>query len=702
MRRNIAVMSLVIVALTGYRGTSVDAAVVHAVPATIAGDCSTDATASINSWIQSVPDGSTLVFHPGACYRVDGALQLVDRHDLVINGLGATFKAVAKGDLWRDQWAIIGGNNITLKNMTAQGVNPAPKYDPRYEGQHNFQIYGAANITLDNVHGKNAHGDFVGVDPDGRVTPVIPARNITVRNSTANIVGRMTVFCGYCDGLTVDNNVFSGNGYDVIDLETEYDYGYNRNIRITNNVINDLRYAFVASIPASNDVRNVVISGNFMNDYPLTCWQPVHIERHPHVTSGKLPGPFLIENNRFKALGDGVWLSHADNVTVRGNTIDYRPMGCDALSGVRAYNSDGGSITGNDVTGAEAIATLDDASTNWIVCGNKISDDGTYTSPEPCPDVAPRRTLTRVGRLGGPTRVETAVAVSRHLHASAEAVVVARSDRYADALAAGPLGARLHAPVLLNSAHALDRAVASEVQRLGARQVVLVGGDQALSPRVETSLRTMGLTTRRIAGSNRFDTARLIARELPAYHDVFVAEGANSDTRRGWPDALSASGLASMLTRPVLLVEHGRLPPETAAALPSGGIATIIGGSSAVSERVEAAIATRVGSVRRIAGADRYATSLAVAQEVGRRGITTERVLLARGRNWPDGLAAGAAAGTGDGVLVLVRGDLHIDSEAASQWLFERSKEVTEILLVGGPAALGSTLEESVRERMSS
>ena len=41
--------------------------------------CSTDATSEILSWIASVPNNSTLVFGAGACYRIEGTLELHGR-----------------------------------------------------------------------------------------------------------------------------------------------------------------------------------------------------------------------------------------------------------------------------------------------------------------------------------------------------------------------------------------------------------------------------------------------------------------------------------------------------------------------------------------------------------------------------------------------------------------------------------------------
>ena len=74
----------------------------------------------------------------------------------------------------------------------------------------------------------------------------------------------------------------------------------------------------------------------------------------------------------------------------------------------------------------------------------------------------------RPQRVAGSDRVATAIALSQRSFRSAPAVVIARSDAYADALAAAPLAGKLHAPVLLTPPSSLDGRVADEVARLGA------------------------------------------------------------------------------------------------------------------------------------------------------------------------------------------------------------------------------------------
>ena len=302
-----------------------------------------------------------------------------------------------------------------------------------------------------------------------------------------------------------------------------------------------------------------------------------------------------------------------------------------------------------------------------------------------------------VERYAGPERTETAAEISGRDRASATTVVLARADDYADALTGGPLAVHLDAPLLLSAREALSAAARDEIERLGATQAVLLGGEAALSAEVERDLEALGVTVRRVAGVNRFATAAAVAGELPATDEVLIAEGDDPVPSRGFPDALSAAGLGSAQGLPILLVVTDTLPAETAAALDASVDATIVGGSSAVSEEVAAAVDERVDAVVRLAGATRYGTSAAVAQEALARGITPDVVWVATGDDFPDGLVAGAAAGRDDGLLLLVDGTSLAGSPETRDLLAANIADVEVVRIAGGTAAVSAAVEEELR-----
>ncbi len=310
---------------------------------------------------------------------------------------------------------------------------------------------------------------------------------------------------------------------------------------------------------------------------------------------------------------------------------------------------------------------------------------------------------SRIDRRGGENRIETAVSLSRLAFSSADTVVIARSDQYADALAGGPLAARYAAPLLLSGPSGLSESVKAEIQRLGATKALLLGGTAALSTQIEDDLAAAGIAKAdqtRFAGENRFGTAQLISADLGGSL-VYVVEGINADSTRGWPDAVMASGIAALDQAPVLLVTRDGVPPETIAALDAlnAAEATIVGGTSAVSSATRAIIDDHTGTVTRISGESRFHTSVEVVQQAARNGANVKRLYVATGLNYPDALAAGAALATDDGVLLLVRGPGPLD-QVTIDWL-DRKDGFDRITVIGGPAAISPDVYAELEGRLN-
>ena len=299
-----------------------------------------------------------------------------------------------------------------------------------------------------------------------------------------------------------------------------------------------------------------------------------------------------------------------------------------------------------------------------------------------------------VERYSGVSRIETAIAVSGRDRDSADTVLIARADDHADALAAGPLAVALDAPLLLSDSAALTPATRDEVRRLGAANVILLGGEAALAPAVAESLGAAGVDVRRISGRHRYATAAAIAAELPDSAGVVVASGAS------FPDALSASALAAALRQPVLLADRDALPQETAARLDESTDVTVVGGPAALSDAVLGELDAAAGSVRRVSGPTRYATSAAAARAALDAGASPAVTWIATGNAFPDALVAAAAAGRDDGWLLLVDGADLGGSPETRDALAERAADIEVVRIAGGRAAVTEAVEAALAAQL--
>lgn len=231
---------------------------------------------------------------------------------------------------------------------------------------------------------------------------------------------------------------------------------------------------------------------------------------------------------------------------------------------------------------------------------------------------------------------------------------------------------------------------------------------------------TGAVSSVRVAGDDRYLTAIEVARlvgggSLTGLDRLIVVTG------EAFPDALVASGLAGHLDRcgsdlcgrtAILLTRQASLPAEVAAAIAESGVAAteilVVGGPSAVSDPVHAAIARAAGwngagmnPVPRIFGQTRYETSVAVLDYVRTLGGASlpssyRTVLVANGENFPDALAGGALAYRNGHLTVLSRPRSAPDTTLRGI----DDLDATCAILLGGPAALTPVVGTQVDEAL--
>lgn len=288
-----------------------------------------------------------------------------------------------------------------------------------------------------------------------------------------------------------------------------------------------------------------------------------------------------------------------------------------------------------------------------------------------------------VSRLAGADRYATAAAVSAaRFGAGVPAAYVATGAGFADALSAGPAAGSHRGPVLLVTRDAIPDPTAEELRRLRPARIYVAGGTAAVSAVVETQLRqyTLG-PVERLSGADRYGTAARVSasRFSPANTRMaFIASGA------GFADALAA-GWAGVDRGPVLLTTRDSLPAATQEELRRLVPPTIavVGGPSSVSDGVMQQLRSfTTGNVDRLAGPDRYGTSAAVSAVF--TPAAADEILLATGRDFPDALAGGPAAGSA-GLPVLLS-----DKACVPTAVHREARRIApaRVVLLGGPSAL--------------
>ncbi|HUH06166.1 MAG TPA: septal ring lytic transglycosylase RlpA family protein [Egibacteraceae bacterium] len=202
-----------------------------------------------------------------------------------------------------------------------------------------------------------------------------------------------------------------------------------------------------------------------------------------------------------------------------------------------------------------------------------------------------------VERIAGSSRYATASAAALEVSESgASEVVLALGEHpdasraWPDAVAAGALAATAdRIPTLLTAPDELPAETEEALADLGAKRVLVVGGEGAISAAVENRLTKLGYEVERFAGASRYETSALLAQEAltrtPAGERMVIfATGSN------FPDALSAGALAASVTGPLLLVPPRELSRPVDQFLRhhtdrwAGGV--VVGGPAAADEEV--------------------------------------------------------------------------------------------------------------------
>ena len=192
-------------------------------------------------------------------------------------------------------------------------------------------------------------------------------------------------------------------------------------------------------------------------------------------------------------------------------TIKYRSV--DKNMGTVSKESETVAIKGGVIEGSTATAKSGYKFVKWIdTDGNEISRDkkilptkresATYIAvfekvqkPNPTDPTTPTEpskpsepTKPEGDRINGKDRIETAIEISKKYFGQASTVIVVDRKDFPDAMTASVLSKLLKAPILLTETNKLDPRVASEIKRLGARDVIIVGGNSSVSEAVKKEL----------------------------------------------------------------------------------------------------------------------------------------------------------------------------------------------------------------------
>lgn len=289
--------------------------------------------------------------------------------------------------------------------------------------------------------------------------------------------------------------------------------------------------------------------------------------------------------------------------------------------------------------------------------------------------------------LAGQDRYDTAVKVSNDGWTKSDTVFLVNGKAIADALTATPLAKLKSAPILLTEKDKLNDLTSKEMDRLKAKNVVIIGGKDSISKGLEDKLVESGKQVQRISGDDRKDTSKKIAEEVLKIKKVDTISLVNG--YKGLADAISFSPVAGEKTIPIILTDNKGLysMPEDLKDTSKITKSYIIGGL----ESVPRSVTSNLSSPERVSGINRSDTNAQIIEKFYPSDKLDYVFVSKNGQKNPDelidGLAVGAYAAKVSSPIVLANSKLSDKQVKALE-----NKKISNITQVGlGPNSMAVT-----------
>src|SRR5664280_2679972 len=323
-----------------------------AVPLTIEHTGATEVSAALNTFIESVPDGSIISFPTGATYKLHQGIQFANRHNLIFEGNGTTLQvdatAAANDSLSSPFYVgylythdVYGGNtDIVIHDFILVGNDPTPgTFTEGSESAAGIKIYDADRVEVYDITSSATNGDFLNVYEASKGVWVHDCHVLTAgRNGIAVISG---------SDILVEDCAFDVSGWITFDVEANVVGEASSNVTFRNNTAGTWVYAFFTVYDiheAAIDqitVDNNTVTGGSLN----TLVVDGGTVRMTRIT--------FTNNKGTVAAGPVLAFSYVDGLTVTGNV---QPLSSGALMSITSCTQ----MVLEGITAA-GLALMDDA-----------------------------------------------------------------------------------------------------------------------------------------------------------------------------------------------------------------------------------------------------------------------------------------------------------------------------------------------------
>lgn len=313
-----------------------------------------------------------------------------------------------------------------------------------------------------------------------------------------------------------------------------------------------------------------------------------------------------------------------------------------------------------------------DANTKELLGADKLKSNDNTQSTKPYV----------VSRIYGKDRIDTSIQIAKSYIKTSEFAILANQNNFPDSLSATVLSKKYNAPILLTDSKVADKSLIQEIKRLQTKYFVKIGGEKSISNEVAKQLLPEKSKVRSFKGADRYATNAEIIKEFKDADTCIIASGEN------FADSLSIGAYATKNGYPIVLVQKNKINDVTKQALKDSKIKKcyIVGGENSISKSLEKELPQ---VIERIAGNDRYETSLKIADKFYK---DAEGAYLASGEVFADSLAINPIAAKFDVPLILTPKDKL--PQKTLEYL-EKSK-IIQVAIIGGEKTVSKQIQQEL------
>lgn len=435
--------------------------------------------------------------------------------------------------------------------------------------------------------------------------------------------------------------------YKLVDQQDILDNGYKVVFEKENsfNVKNPYNIITVSFDKKTNELKNF----NKIGDFEVTKKPTIKIEDAKKVAIEKLKG-----------------IKDFDETKVKSETtvvdIDKLPTKFTQNKGLKV----------SYVFEYEGTKVYVDANTKELLGADKLKSNGNTQSKK----------QYVVSRIYGKDRIDTSIQIAKSYIKTSEFAILANQNNFPDSLSATVLSKKYNAPILLTDAIKADKSLIQEIKRLQTKYFVKIGGEKSISNQVALQLLPEKSKVKSYKGADRYATNAKIIKEFNDVDTCIIASGEN------FADSLSIGAFATKNGYPIVLVQKDKINDVTKQALKDSKIKKcyIVGGENSVSKSLEKELPK---VIERIAGNDRYETSLKIADKFYKNA---QGAYLASGEVFADSLAINPIAARFDVPLILTPKD---KLPQKTQEYLEKSK-IIQVAIIGGEKTVSKQIQQEL------